>query len=240
MNRFFTLFALLALSLVLAVGCAPNPADDVPAAETNDAAELPTDSSDAVEDTAAAPGDGYAISADNSEISWVGSKVTGTHDGGFEAFEGVVKVGGPNAEDVSVDVTIDANSLWSDNDSLTGHLKSADFFDVETYPTASFVTTAIAANDAGSHDVTGNLTLHGVTKEITFPATIELSETGVSADAEFSIMRFDFGIEYAGKADDLIRDEVVIRFDINAGGAGATPPADASDAGEETAEEPVA
>ena len=62
--------------------------------------------------------------------------------------------------------------------------------------------------------------LHGVTKSITFPATIEVGPEQVMARAEFAIKRFDFNIEYKGKADDLIRDDVVIKFDLVAMPAG--------------------
>ena len=70
--------------------------------------------------------------------------------------------------------------------------------------------------EGDGYSVTGTLDLHGVTKNISFPATIEVSDDGVRAQAEFVIKRFDFGIVYPGKADDLIRDEVVIRLDLQA------------------------
>ncbi len=120
----------------------------------------------------------------------------------------------------SVEVEIDTTSLWSDNERLTGHLKSADFFEVETYPTASFVSTAIAANEEGGYTMTGNLDLHGVTKQVSFPATIEVGVEEVRAKAEFAIKRFDFGIVYPGKPDDLIRDDVLIKLDLVAMPAG--------------------
>ena len=110
-------------------------------------------------------------------------------------------------------VQIDMESTWSDSDRLTGHLKNEDFFDVPSFSSASFVSTGFAKDDQG-HQVTGQLTLHGVTKTITFPATIEVSDASVTVDAEFFIKRFDFGIQYPGRADDLIRDEVVIKLHI--------------------------
>jgi polyisoprenoid-binding protein YceI len=67
-----------------------------------------------------------------------------------------------------------------------------------------------------THTVKGKLTLHGVSKIVTFPATIALSGKEVSGKAEFSINRKDFGIAYAGKADDLIRDGVVLKIDVKA------------------------
>jgi polyisoprenoid-binding protein YceI len=65
-----------------------------------------------------------------------------------------------------------------------------------------------------THTITGNFDLHGVKKSISFPATIQVAADSVSANAEFSINRKDFGINYPGKADDLIRDGVVIKLTL--------------------------
>jgi polyisoprenoid-binding protein YceI len=101
---------------------------------------------------------------------------------------------------------------------LTEHLKTPDFFDVAKFPDAKFVSTEIrAGGDKGaSHTVTGNLTMHGVTKSVTFPATIAVTADTASVDSDFSINRKDFGINYAGAADNLIRDDVVIKLTIRA------------------------
>jgi polyisoprenoid-binding protein YceI len=122
------------------------------------------------------------------------------------------------AEKSSVTVDIDAGSITSDTEKLTGHLKSADFFDVVRFPKATFASTAVkAGGDRGAtHTITGNLTLHGVTKAITFPATVRIAGDEVSVDSDFAINRKDFAINYPGKQDDLIRDDVVIRLSIHA------------------------
>jgi polyisoprenoid-binding protein YceI len=197
--------------LLLGAGCS-NPATGKPEAEVSEPAP---------ETAPAAEGQRFVIS-DDSTVGFTGSKVTGSHEGGFNSFEGeiVVVVGKPEAS--SVNVTIDTDSLWSDNDRLTGHLKSPDFFDVETFPTATFTSTSIEWAEAeGNYTVTGNLDLHGITKSISFPATITVEDGAVTAQAEFFIKRFDFEIVYPGKPDDLIRDEVVIRLDLKATPAAA-------------------
>jgi polyisoprenoid-binding protein YceI len=199
----YLMFAVLALA---AAGCA-DPAANAPDAVV---AEPAAESAPAAEATMA---DVYGLSED-STIGFVGSKVTGSHEGGFKSFTGTVSVAGGMAEGSSVDVTIDTTSLWTDTEKLTGHLKSADFFDVATYPTASFKSTAIAANDDGTYTLTGNLDLHGVTKQISFPANVEVGDGAFSASAEFSINRMDFGIKFPGKPDDLIREEVLIKLDL--------------------------
>jgi polyisoprenoid-binding protein YceI len=97
-------------------------------------------------------------------------------------------------------------------------LKTADFFDVAKYPEANFVSTTIkpGGENGATHTVTGNLTLHGVTKAITFPATINVTPDVATVDSSFSINRKDFGINYAGAADNLIRDDVVLTLHVRA------------------------
>jgi polyisoprenoid-binding protein YceI len=90
-------------------------------------------------------------------------------------------------------------------------------------PTAIFETTAITPQATNSL-VTGNLTLHGVTKQISFPADIKVSEAAVEVGAEFFINRFDFGIQYPGKANDLIRKEVVLKLKVKAAPAANAKP----------------
>jgi polyisoprenoid-binding protein YceI len=163
----------------------------------------------------------YAFDQTTSKVEWTGSKVTAKHDGGFKTFSGAVSLVDQTLEKSSVTVDIDTDSLYSgDGEKLVGHLKSADFFDVAKFPKASFASTAVKSGGekGASHTVTGNLTLHGVTKSITFPATIKTSPAsgGVDVDAEFAINRKDFGVVYAGKPDDLIRDDVVIKLTIRA------------------------
>ena len=164
-------------------------------------------------------GTAYKIASDNSKVEFVGSKVTGKHDGGFKAFTGTIDLVNKKPEESRVSVDIDATSIYSDDEKLTGHLKSADFFEVEKYPKATFVSTKIipdAAKGAGSYTITGDFNLHGQTKAITFPAKITVNDADVAVESEFSINRKDFGVVYAGKTDDLIRDDVVIKLNLKA------------------------
>jgi polyisoprenoid-binding protein YceI len=210
MQRLTLTFLGILLLLLGALACS-NPADNVPSAEVAEPEEAPV----------ASAGQVFHV-AEGTTISFIGSKITGSHDGGFHGFEGEINVVDGDPALSSVHLVIDTTSLWSDTEKLTGHLKSPDFFDVETYPTATFTSSEIVAAEEG-YRITGNLDLHGVTKSITFPAAITVSPDQVTAQAEFSLMRFDFGIVYPGKPDDLIRDEVVVKFDLVAlpGDAGA-------------------
>lgn len=156
----------------------------------------------------------------------IGSKVTGSHELNFKEFTGYFAAKDGKAEGGAIGFEVKVASLeeivkerneWVDK--FEGHMKSPDFFDVEKFPTATFVSTEIKAGGdpaaAGStHTIKGNLTLRGTTKETTFPATIAINGKDVTGKAEFSINRKDFGIVYAGKPDDLIRDGVVLKLDL--------------------------
>lgn len=161
-------------------------------------------------------GTGLAITPENSKIEFTGSKVTGKHDGGFKSFNGLIDLVGDKAETSKVLFEIEMASVFSDADGLTKHLQTGDFFEVEKHPKSSFVSTKIEADTAkaGSYTITGDLEMRGIKKSIKFPATVTVTPADVAVKAEFSINRKDFGIVYAGKADDLIRDDVVIRLDI--------------------------
>ncbi len=201
-----TVTTLAAGLLILGSAACSNPADNVPAADVSDATTTPAP----VETT----GQTFTI-GEGSAIGFIGSKITGQHDGGFTGFEGQINLVDGDPAKSQVHISIDTTTLWADNEKLTGHLKSADFFDVANFPTATFTSTEIVAEGDG-YKVTGTLDLHGVTRTISFPAAITVSPDGVTVKAEFYIMRFDFDIVYSGKTDDLIRDEVVIKLDLAA------------------------
>jgi len=204
--------AILSLSLFLAA-CedpAANKARAVtsntstPAANTQTAAPAPA-------------GEVLAVTPENSKVLFTGSKVTGKHEGGFNKFNGSINLVNGKPEDSSVTIDIEASSVFTDTDALTKHLQSGDFFEVEKYPKAAFKSTKIVPDTAkgeNNYTVTGDLELRGVQKSVTFPATIVVSPADVTVNSEFAINRKDFGIVYAGKADDLIRDDVVIKLDL--------------------------
>lgn len=200
-----------ALAVFLSLAGCSNPADGVPTAEVSAATEAPNEK--------ATLDDGntryYSFGPSSSAITFIGSKVTGSHEGGFRNFAGELAVLDGKLVNAGTKVVIDINSIWSDNDRLTGHLKSPDFFDAAQFPTAVFETVSIEPSST-NWTVTGHLTMHGITKQISFPATIQMSEEQVAVAAEFALNRFDFEMKYPGKADDLIRKEVVLKLDIKA------------------------
>ncbi len=139
-----------------------------------------------------------ALSGSNTNITFVGTKNDGQHEGGFKTLTGTVDATEDGKGIAKISLEIETDSLWSDNPQLTSHLKNTDFFDVKEHPKATFVTTEIAAVEGASHthNLTGDLTLHGVTKSITVPATVTSSDAGWVLKSTFKIERKDFGMEF--------------------------------------------
>lgn len=229
-----------ALSMVLfasyglTVAC-DDPAEDVPAAEVHAAEHAEDDHGEHADDEH----EGHEEHAEDeheehterialqagpdSTIGFTGSKVTGSHDGGFSQWRGVLELDREHLSASALTVTIDMGSVFTDEDDLTEHLRSADFFDVERFPTATFTSSRITEGGEGdaTHTITGDLTLHGVTKTISFPAKVNITDGAIEATSEFSINRRDFDINYPGRPNDLIRDGVVIKLHIRAPRAAA-------------------
>jgi len=189
--------------------------------------EAPTASAATAPAPAAAPAasGSFAITPQTSKIEWTGAKSSYHHDGSFASFSGTIDLAGDVTQGkVSIDIDTPSLTIAADPalgpmvDKLAGHLKSPDFFDVAKFPTASFRSTAIkAGGDNGApYTVTGTLALHGASKVISFPATITPSAGAVDASATFSINRKDYGLNYPGKPDDLIKDDVQVRLTIHA------------------------
>ena len=134
-----------------------------------------------------------------SSVAWLAKKVTGEHNGTVGISAGALNVDGNKL--IGGNFTIDLKSIKDlditdpgYNQKFIGHITSGDFFEVEKFPTASFVITKVAGNQ-----VTGNLTVKGITKSITFPAEIAVKGGKVSAKANITIDRTDFNIRYGSK-----------------------------------------
>ena len=214
MHRFHKL-ALTAplLFSALALTACDNPAKDK--AQATVAAPIDTPKG------AAAPAAGtveYTVSPPASKVEWEASKVTRTHTGSFGKFSGSIKVTDGKPETSKITIAIDTASLTSDTEKLTTHLNTPDLLDTAKFPSATFESTSIVPGGANgaTHTITGNLELHGVKKSITFPATVAVDAAHATAKAEFVLKRKDFGIVYPGMPNDLIREDVVIRLNIDA------------------------
>jgi polyisoprenoid-binding protein YceI len=159
-----------------------------------------------------------AITPSNSKIEFIGSSPREANHGSFSKFAGQIQLVGEKPESSRVSVDIDMNSVETNEKKLTAHLQSADFFEVNKFPKATFISTEIkpGGEKGATHTVTANLDMHGVKKAITFPATITVTGDAVEMQSEFAINRKDFGIVYPGPANNLIRDEVVLKLSVRA------------------------
>lgn len=204
----------LALSiLTLAAACQKSEISDKPAAEVSDTGTTITADSTSTEAGTVA---GNVIK-EKSSMDWVAGKVTRDHNGAFKTFDGSIQYAGDKPSSLHFD--IDLTSVEADEPKLTEHLKSADFFDVARFPKATFHSTSLDPAPAGSpagvtHMLKGILDLHGVQKEVTIPVTAQVTPEGVQTRSEFTINRHDWGISYRGMADDLIRDNVLIKLNL--------------------------
>ena len=200
---------LLVVLVVALVGCKDTAKPAAPKAVSSAAPAAPAD---------IAPIEGalaYPFTQADSKLSWVGAKVTGKHEGGFGIFGGIIELTGSDPTRSRVRAEVDMTSLTTTPEKLVGHLKSPDFFAVEEFPRAIFVSTSIQKAGAG-YSVTGTLTLHGVSRSLVFPATITVTGPEVTVNAEFALNRKDFGIVYPGKPDDLIADDVTLKLELHA------------------------
>lgn len=187
------LFALL-LGIV---GCVGAESDQDAEASPGDVAELASADQNTADTTGSnsktpATGGTITLTSANTTIQFVGNHVgddpkprTCT----FQSFTGSLGVDdGLN----SVKVEINTDSLQTEMENLTAHLKNADFFDVKRFPKAIFASTAIESGESGAVKITGDLTLLGQTHSLTFPATFE----GGKLNASFEIDRTKWGMEY--------------------------------------------
>lgn len=155
----------------------------------------------------------FALDGENTKIEWVGSKPDGSeHEGGFKKLGGSATVEGTDATSLKLDLTIETESLYSDNEKLTAHLLAPDFFSVKKYPKATFKTKKVAETDEG-YEITGDLTLLGKKKSVTFPADVTVSDGGLKIESEFEIDRTEFGMNY-GK--DQINAKVDLKVTLEA------------------------
>ena len=216
MKHYSVLLPTITVALFALSGCSENPADNVEKAKVESAPNEKETPPPAATEPAEKK---IFVFSDASKIEWTGSKVTGSHDGGFSNFVGKFEVaGGKLVAGGKHFVTVDMASVYSDNEKLTEHLKGADFFDVKKFPIARFQLKEANQVEGDKYEISGILDMHGVAKKITFPATMNISakETILDMKAEFAINRKDFDIVYPGKPDDLIRDEVVAKFAVSA------------------------
>jgi polyisoprenoid-binding protein YceI len=146
--------------------------------------------------------------------------------GRFKTLSGTIDFDEKAPEKTSIELTIDANSIDTDDAKRDGHLKSADFFDTAQFPTITFKSKKVTPNGEGKYSVVGDLTMHGTTKEVTLNA--EGFEVGQATPwgtirrggtATGTVNRRDFGVNWQKTLDKggvMVGDEVTLTVDIEA------------------------
>jgi polyisoprenoid-binding protein YceI len=175
----------------------------------------------------------YTVDSEASSVGWKGSKVvSGSHNGTISVSGGSLSVENDNltAGNFTIDMKSIKNSDLADDAEqqakLVGHLSSPDFFHVDSFPTATFEVTKVEAIENGengaTHNISGNLTLKGTTREITFPATVTMEEDKISATAKTEINRLEWNVMWGNENDNAARAMLkenflsnMIELDIN-------------------------
>ncbi|MGE3260915.1 MAG: YceI family protein [Bacteriovoracia bacterium] len=169
----------------------------------------------------------WSVDPSSSSVNWDATKIGGSHQGSVKIKSGALTT--DKAGLAGGEFLVDMNSLAiTDGTSeemkkkLDAHLRSDDFFSVEKNPTAAMKITKVGPMKDGKQEVSGNLTIKGITKPISFPATITNDGKGLNAKAEFQVDRTAYDIKYrslkffSDLGDKVIHDKFTLKVDLNA------------------------
>ena len=156
----------------------------------------------------------YAVQTEASELGFRATSRLMNADGRFHRFRGDVAVDPQDLATARINLSIDAASIDTGIGLRDTHLRSADFFDVERFPTITFESLRVEA--AGRRaTVTGRLTVRGVTREIAVPVDVSVSDVALAASGELVMNRRDYGMSYNSVVNP-IGNEVRVSFTIRA------------------------
>lgn len=173
--------------------------------------------------------DVYKVNVEKSVLEWYAEKVGGKHNGIIKLSKGEISNNhGSLGGSFEIDMTTIENTDLTNEGSkakLENHLKSADFFDIEKFPKATFVITSLSALDSptikgATHKVTGMLTIKDKTNEISFDATVKPEGLNIYCEGTAIIDRSKFDIKYGSKTffkdigDKMIYDEFQLKFKV--------------------------
>jgi len=171
----------------------------------------------------------FKVNTEASSILWLAKKVTGEHSGTVKFNSGSIETKGTTFTGGTFSVNMES-MLVTDikdptyNGKLLGHLKGQDFFDVTNHKTSTLVVKSVKPGaEKNSYDVTADLTIKGITKPVTFPATVTIAGDKVTALAKVTIDRTSYDVKYgslkffADLADKAIYDDFVLDLNVIAG-----------------------
>jgi polyisoprenoid-binding protein YceI len=165
--------------------------------------------------------DVYKLDPAHSNVGFtVRHMMISTITGQFDKIEGTVAYDPNDLANSKVNITIDASSVDTHNEKRDGHLKTADFLDVATFPAITFVSKKVTPTQ-----IVGDLTLHGVTKEVTIPVTFSgpvatMGKTqAIGVEGSFILNRQDYGVKWNKDLDKggvTVSNDVNVKFSIEA------------------------
>lgn len=164
----------------------------------------------------------YKVNAEQSKLTWLAKKVTGEHAGtinvsagSLDLDKGVLKGGSFELDTKTITVTDVADK--ETNAKLLGHLKGDDFFAVDKHGKALFKISNVTPSGKGAYNVKGNLTIKGITHEISFPATVKQEGSKVIANAKITVDRTKYDIKFRSKSffENLGDKTIYDDFDLN-------------------------
>jgi polyisoprenoid-binding protein YceI len=168
----------------------------------------------------------YAIDAAHSRFGFVARHAMVTKvRGSFNEYEGTATIDGATPSNSSVRVTIEATSIDTRNAQRDDHIRANDFLDIATYPQITFVSTAVAHTGGDDFEVTGDLTIRGVSKPITLPlefqgaATDPFGNARIGFEGSVVINRKDWGVNWNAALEAggvLVSEKVTLEFEISA------------------------
>ena len=172
--------------------------------------------------TAAASSVKYMASSTESVIEWTGYKPTGSHTGTILIDSGVFSMNGETIESGTFLINMASLKDSEASERLEGHLKSADFFEVETYPTAGFEVTGFEVKD-GQTILSGNLALKDAKNNVSFPVTVNTEGDNISITSEtFTIDRSKWNVKFKSKSffsdlgEKFINDDIELKIMLKA------------------------
>ena len=169
----------------------------------------------------------YKVDATKSVMTWNGKKVTGEHTGNVKVSDGAFVVDGNKV--TGGQFNFDMNSITCTdltdatyNGKFITHMKSEDFFNTAKFPTSTFKITKVTPKGGDQYDITGNMTIKGITNAVTFPATVKVTGNQITANGKATLDRTKYDIRYGSKSffenigDKAIYDDFTVEMKLAA------------------------
>jgi len=146
----------------------------------------------------------YTVDSQSSKLVWTGKKVTGEHTGNISLSTGSLVTANNKLKSGTFEIDLTSLTVTDLTDKdynakLVGHLKADDFFSVEKFPKAKFVTTSVVPKGGENYEISGKLTIKGITNEVKFPATVKVEKNKTTAQAKILVDRTKYDIKFRSK-----------------------------------------